>query len=253
MANAVFKASAFLLRDFGEIDHVKHIKRNIASFVKTAENRTEQVLLADLTKAYPCHNVVTKTQNLQNPDQNKTWIVNALCGRENFACGAPSFCISIALEIQSSIQACVIYDVLRDEMFWSEKNKGAFVNKQRIRVTNSDKNLIALTISESLSQDRQQNILSAPMAQTFSPSVLPLRSLGSPALDLAYVAAGRWNGCLVISQSIEDFAAGYLLVQEAGGFVTAWNKTESLTYQSSLELGYGLAASPDTHRWLRKL
>jgi myo-inositol-1(or 4)-monophosphatase len=221
MIGAARKASRSLKRDFGEVENLQVSLKGPANFVTAADRRAEEILCGELLKARPGYCFLGEEGGLQEgPDKTHTWIVDPLDGTTNFLHGIPHFCISIALQREDKIVAGVIYNPINDEFFTAEHGKGAFCNDRRIRVANRQRLLDAVVCCGlphhgrgDLGQFRREFTL-------IQDKVAGLRRFGSAALDLAYIAAGRFDVYWERDLSPWDFAAGVILVREAGGYVT---------------------------------
>ena len=226
MSNAAIKAGKGLLRDFSEVEQLQVSKKGTANFVTAADIRTEKFLFRELQKARPTFGfLMEESGEVQGEDAAMRWIIDPLDGTTNFIHAVPYFCISIALEKKISptkyeILAGVIYDPIHNELFAAEKYKGAYLNDRRIMVSGRrelDESLLATAAPRQsrAGYARSKKILKAVTAQDIG-----VRCNGAAALDLAYVAAGRYEGCWFTSLQPWDLAAGMLLVEEAGGKVT---------------------------------
>jgi myo-inositol-1(or 4)-monophosphatase len=221
MGNAALKAARGLVRDFGEVEHLQVSIKGAGEFVSTADLRAERTLKAELRKARPGYAMLFEESGLEaGSDPRHRWIVDPLDGTTNFLHGLPHFAISIALERDGEIVAGVIYEPIRDEMYWGEKGAGAFVNDRRLRVS-ARRQLGHALIGTGIPFGVRANdraylaTLAAVMGATSG-----VRRMGSAALDLAYVAAGRYDGYWEFGLQPWDLAAGILLVREAGGYVS---------------------------------
>jgi myo-inositol-1(or 4)-monophosphatase len=221
MANAALKAARGLIRDFGEVEQLQVSIKGPGDFVTAADLRAERVLKAELTKARPGYGLLFEESGATaGSDARHRWIVDPLDGTINFLHGIPHFSISIALERDGEIVAGVVYEPVSDEMFLAEKGAGAFVNDRRLRVS-ARRQLGEAVIGTGLASrlraqaPEQVGALAAVMAAASG-----VRHMGSAALDLAYVAAGRFDGFWQFGLSPWDIAAGILLVREAGGYVS---------------------------------
>jgi len=221
MAAAAHKAARGLVRDFGEVEQLQVSRKGTSDFVSEGDRRAERVLRQELSKARPKFGFLMEEAGaIEGVDKDKRWIVDPLDGTTNFLHGLPHFAISIGYELEGEITAGVIYDPLRDEMFWAEKGIGSFVNDRRLRVSGRTKLEEALFATGIPFGDRPGKeefleILRPMMQQTAG-----VRRWGVASLDLAYVAAGRFDGFWERGLSPWDVAAGLVLVREAGGFVT---------------------------------
>jgi len=221
MANAALKAARGLRRDFGEVEQLQVSVKGPGDFVTTADLRAERTIKNELTRARPGYSLLFEEGGAaEGIDPHHRWIVDPLDGTTNFLHGIPHFCISIALERDGDIVAGLIYEPVRDEMFWAEKGSGAYLNDRRMRVS------ARRQLSESLlgtgipfrDRDRQAEYLATLSA--VMPATRGVRRFGAAALDLAYVAAGRYDGFWEFGLCPWDIAAGMLLVREAGGYVS---------------------------------
>lgn len=214
MTRAVFKAAKGLVRDFGEVEYLQVSKKGPADFVTAADIKAEKVLHEELEKARPnCSFLMEESGHIKGEDETYTWIVDPLDGTMNFLHGLPHFCITIALQKHDEIVAAVTYDPLRDEMFWAEKGGGAYMNDRRIRVAGR------IDFSESLISVGLHHT-PKPGERRIGDFVGGIRYTGSAALDLAYVASGRFDGFCSDRLKAWDMAAGVLIVREAGGIVS---------------------------------
>jgi myo-inositol-1(or 4)-monophosphatase len=221
MTAAALKAARGLIRDFGEVEQLQVSLKGPGEFVTVADLKAEKVLRTELSKARPGYGfLMEESGSSPGSDPHHRWIVDPLDGTTNFLHGIPHFAIAIALERDGEIVAGVIYEPLRDEMFWAEKGGGAFLNDRRLRVSarrQLAESLIGTGVPFIGRGDHQTYLatLAAVMAATSG-----VRRLGVASLDLAYVAAGRLDGYWEFNLSPWDLAAGILLVREAGGYVT---------------------------------
>jgi myo-inositol-1(or 4)-monophosphatase len=221
MTAAALKASRGLKRDFGEVEQLQVSMKGPADFVSNADLKAEKLLRAELSKGRPGYGFLMEESGASpGSDARHRWIVDPLDGTTNFLHGIPHFAISIALERDGEIVAGVVYDPTRDEMFWAEKGAGAYVNEHRLRVS-ARRGLGDAVIGTGIPfrgrGDHPSYLasLGAVMAATAG-----VRRLGAAALDLAYVAAGRYDGFWEFGLAAWDVAAGILLIREAGGYVS---------------------------------
>jgi myo-inositol-1(or 4)-monophosphatase len=221
MAAAARKAARGLNRDFGEVEQLQVSVKGPGEFVSTADLQAERTLKTELLRARPGYGLLFEESGaVEGSDPRHRWIVDPLDGTTNFLHGIPHFAISIALERDGEIVAGLIYEPTRDEMFWAEKGVGAYLNDRRLRVSarrRLDEALIGTGIPYGARGDPATYLaaLARVMAQTGG-----VRRFGAAALDLAYVAAGRYDGYWESGLFAWDIAAGLLLVREAGGFVS---------------------------------
>ena len=205
MIKAAEKASKSVIRDFGEVEKLQVSKKGPRDFVTKTDKHVEKILIEELSKTKKNYSFLSEEiGSIENKDKDNIWIIDPIDGTTNFLHGIPHFAICLALESKKEIISGLIYDPIKDEMFYAEKNKGAYLNNQRLRVSN--KNLI----DECLFSSNHEGVKF---------SNLNMRYSGCAALDLAYVASGRLDGFFHNKINIWDVAAGALLVEEAGGIV----------------------------------
>ena len=205
MIKASEKASKILIRDFGEVEKLQVSLKGPNNFVTNADRKVEKIIIEELEKSKKNFSILTEeTGFIKNKDKDNFWIIDPIDGTTNFLNGVPHFCISIALLFEKEIVAGVIYDPIKDEIFYAEKNGGSFLNNKSIRVS------------------KKNNVSSCLYGVNFRknlPENLIIRNTGSAALDLAYVSCGRFDGCLQKNVNLWDIAAGTVLIKEAGGIV----------------------------------
>ena len=205
MIKASEKASKVLIRDFGEIEKLQVSRKGPTDFVTNSDIKTEKIIIEELKKAKPNYSILSEEFGIEkNKDKNNTWIIDPIDGTVNFLHGIPHFAISIALKSNGEIVSGLIFDPIKDELFFAEKNSGAFFNNHRIRV--SKKNEI-------------NECLFATGGKLKSELEIPYRRSGCAALDMAYVASGRYDGYFQHNLNIWDIAAGIILIKEAGGVI----------------------------------
>jgi myo-inositol-1(or 4)-monophosphatase len=221
MIKAAQKAGRTLKRDFGEVEHLQVSLKGPANFVSAADHRAEEILFAELTAARPGYGFLGEEGGRrEGSDQTHTWIVDPLDGTSNFLHGIPHFAISLALEREGMIVAGLVYNPINDELFTAERGKGAFLNNQRLRVA-ARKRLDDAVVACGLPHlGRGDLALGNRELAAVQPKVAGLRRFGAAALDLAWVAAGRFDAYWERALSPWDVAGGLILVREAGGFVT---------------------------------
>jgi myo-inositol-1(or 4)-monophosphatase len=228
MANAAQKASKRLLRDFSEVEQLQVSMKGPSDFVSQADLRAEQTLKEELTKARPGYSFLMEESGASGSDNwTWRWIVDPLDGTTNFLHGIPHWAISIGLERRlpdgsTEIHAGLIYAPTVDEMFWAEKGSGAFMNERRLRVSarrDVHEAVFATGIPFAAASTRNRVSFTRTM-MALMPQVAGIRRFGSAALDLAWVAAGRYEGYWELGIKPWDVAAGELIVREAGGYCT---------------------------------
>lgn len=222
MTRAAIKASRHLKRDFGEVENLQVSRKGPADFVSTADLRAEKILREELERARPDYGFLMEesgSSGAKNGEQRR-WIVDPLDGTSNFLHGLPHFSISLALEERGEVIAAVILDPIKDELFTAEKGQGAFLNDRRIRASGRrrvDEALFATGIPFKGTGGHQIFLKELEQVMAVSAGV---RRWGTASLDLAYVAAGRFEGFWERGLKPWDIAAGILLVREAGGLVS---------------------------------
>jgi myo-inositol-1(or 4)-monophosphatase len=221
MTAAARKAGRSLKRDFGEVEHLQVSLKGPANFVTAADRRTEEMLQAELTKARPGYGFLGEEGGPKaGADKSHCWIVDPLDGTTNFLHGIPQFAISIALERDGVIVAGIIYNPANEELFTAERGKGAFLNDQRLRVAARRRMEDAVVACGLPHIGRGDLGLFRKEIAAVQERVAGLRRFGAAALDLAWVAAGRFDAYWERELSPWDMAAGILMVREAGGFAT---------------------------------
>ena len=206
MIKASEKASKVLIRDFGELEKLQVSKKGPTDFVTNSDLKAEKIIIEELKKGRPNYSIISEESEIKkNKDTENTWIIDPIDGTVNFLHGIPHFAISIALKCKDEIVSGLIFDPIKDELFYAEKNNGAFFNNQRIRV--SKKNQI-------------NDCLFASSGNLKKEIDLPYRKSGSAALDMAYVASGRYDGYFQNSLNLWDIAAGIIIIKEAGGLIS---------------------------------
>lgn len=221
MTDAVMKAARNLKRDFGELENLQVSRKGPGDFVTMADKRSEKTLRESLEKARPGYGFVLEEGGIvEGSDKNNCWHIDPLDGTTNFLHGMPHFAISVGLEREGQIVAGVIYDPIKDELFLSEKGKGAYLNNRRLRVAGRQDMLDALIACGLPHFGRGDHALFLREISAVMSSCGGLRRFGSAALDLAYVAAGRIDLYWERGLKSWDLSAGMLMVREAGGFAT---------------------------------
>ena len=205
MIKAAEKASKSIIRDFGEVEKLQVSIKGPSDFVTNADTYAEKIIIDELSKSRKNYSILSEEcGSIINSDTDNVWIIDPIDGTTNFLHGVPHFAISIALKSNNEIISGLIYDPIKDEMFYAEKNNGSYFNNQRIRVSKR-KNL--------------EDCLFATEGKDNTKKEVKARNTGSAALDMAYVAAGRFDGYFQKNLSLWDIAAGIIIVKEAGGEV----------------------------------
>ena len=221
ITKACLKASRSLIRDFGEIENLQVSTKGPGDFVTSADKRTEKIIIEELQKAHSDYGIITEESgSINTANKNNRWIIDPIDGTTNFLNGIPQFAISIGYEEESEIKCGVIFDPIKNEMFCADKGNGAYLNNSRIRVSNKKKlkNALLVTGGPKQSSKIKKEIFSE-FVEVSNNILSPVRKFGSAALDLAYVACGRFDGYWQRELSYWDVAAGIIILKEAGGFV----------------------------------
>ena len=205
MIKAVEKASKILVRDFGEIENLQVSKKGPTDFVTNSDLKVEKIIIEELEKARPHYSFITEENGEKyNKDKNNVWIVDPIDGTINFLHGIPHFAISVALKSNNEIVSGVIYDPIKNEIFFAEKNSGSFYNNHRMKVSKKNQiNDCLFVFGGNLKQELN----------------FPNRKTGCAALDMAYVASGRFDGFFQNGLNLWDIAAGIILIKESGGII----------------------------------
>ena len=205
MIKASEKASKVLIRDFGEIEKLQVSKKGPKDFVTNSDLRAEKIIIDELKKGRPNYSIISEENGIENnKDSKNTWIIDPIDGTINFLHGIPHFAISIALKSNNEIVSGLIFDPIKNELFFAEKNNGAFFNNQRIRVSKKTQLNECLFATSGIINNELD---------------LQFRKSGSAALDMAYVASGRYDGYFQDNLNIWDIAAGIIIIEEAGGIL----------------------------------
>ena len=210
MIKAAEKASKSVIRDFGEVEKLQVSKKGPKDFVTKSDKHVEKILIEELSKSKKNYSFVTEESGIiNNKDKENIWIIDPIDGTMNFLHGIPHFAISIAFKSKNEIVSGLIFDPIKDEMFFAEKNKGAYLNNQRMRVSNKS------TLDHCLFGSNQEGVKFTNLNTRLS---------GCASLDLAYVASGRLDGFFHNRINLWDIAAGVLMVEESGGILNDINK-----------------------------
>ena len=210
MIKAAEKASKSIIRDFGEVEKLQVSKKGPYDFVTKTDKHVEKILIEELSKIKKNYSFITEeTGIIKNKDKENIWIIDPIDGTTNFLHGIPHFAICIALQNKNEIISGLIFDPIKDEMFFAEKNKGAYLNNHRLRVSNKN------SIEDCLFSSNHEGVKFSDLNMRYS---------GCAALDLAYVASGRLDGFFHNKINLWDVAAGKLIVEEAGGIVNNINE-----------------------------
>ena len=225
MIRACEKASKTLIRDFGEIEKLQVSVKGPSDFVSSADKKVEKNLINDLKKARPDYSFLSEESGEINSSNSEyRWIIDPIDGTLNFLHGIPHFAISVALEKRNEIICGVIYDPIKDEMFLAEKERGAYINNKRIKTSNRKKLRDCMVFTGGPKFNLKNKELNFEEYKKISNFLFsPIRKMGSAALDIAYVAAGRADGFFQRNLNYWDIAAGIIIVKEAGGKINDIN------------------------------
>ena len=249
ISKACIKASRSLIRDFGEIENLQVSSKGPGDFVSSADKRTEKILIEELQKAHPEYGIITEETGIINKSNIKNrWIIDPIDGTMNFLNGVPQFAISVGYEENGEIVCGVIFNPIMNEMFIAEKGNGAYLNNSRMRVSNKKKIKDALLVTGGPkgTSKIKEKIFSEYI--NVSNNVSNVRKFGSAALDMAYVACGRFDGYWQRELNYWDIAAGIIILKEAGGFVDFFEDDENLPFKKNI-----LATNANIHDELKIL
>ena len=249
IVKACLKASRSLIRDFGEIENLQVSTKGPGDFVTSADRITEKILIDELQKAHPEYGIITEETGIINDSNIKNrWVIDPIDGTMNFLNGVPQFAISIGYEEDGDVKCGVVFNPILNEMFCAEKGNGAYLNNSRIRVSNKKdiKNALIVTGGPKGASKIKDKIFSEYI--NVSKNVSNVRKFGSAALDLAYVACGRFDGYWQRELNYWDIAAGLIILKEAGGFVDFFEEDKNLPLKKNI-----LATNSNIHEDLRGL
>ena len=248
MRAAVEKAGRALRRDFGEIENLQVSKKGPGDFVTNADLKAEKILFEELSQARPGYGFLMEEKGaIEGSDTTHRWIIDPLDGTTNFMHGIPHFAISVALERDGTLVAGIVYNPITDEMFFAERGQGAYGPSGRLRVAGRDKLADAVLACGAPHGERAGRDEFIDEMQSLLPNIAGLRRFGAAALDLAYVAAGRFDGFWERGLAPWDMAAGIVLVRESGGLVS-----DLTNRQKMLDDGNIIAANEAIHAQLLK-
>ncbi len=218
---ACLKAAKSLIRDFGELEKLQVSSKNPGDFVSAADKKSEKIIIEELLKVNPnCGILSEETGELNKKNKEERWIIDPIDGTVNFLNGIPHFAISVGYEENGEIKCGIIFDPIKDEMFFAEKGLGAFLNNTRIRVSKQKKltDSIIATGGPKFNSE-QKNFILKEYLKVSNIVHAPIRKFGSAALDIANVACGRFDGFWQRELKYWDVAAGIIILKEAGGFI----------------------------------
>ncbi len=249
LTKACMKASRSLIRDFGEIENLQVSTKAPGDFVSSSDKKTEKILIDELRKAHPEYGIVTEESGIINKSNTKNrWIIDPIDGTLNFLNGIPQFAISIGYEENYEIKCGIIFNPITNEMFFAEKGSGAFLNNSRIRVSNKKKIEDALLVTGG---PKQSSKIKEKIFQEYvdiSKKVSNVRKFGSAALDMAYVASGRFDGFWQRELNYWDIAAGVIIIKEAGGFINFFEEDKQNPLKKNI-----IASNSNIHEKLKGL
>ena len=249
ITRACNKASRSLIRDFGELENLQVSAKGPGDFVSSADKRTEKIIIEELQKAHPEYGIITEESGIINKTNTKNrWIIDPIDGTMNFLNGIPQFAISVGYEEDNEIKCGVIFNPIMNEMFCAEKGNGAYLNNSRIRVSKIKKIRDALLVTAGPNQTSKTKDKIFSEYINVSNNVSNVRKFGSAALDMAYVACGRFDGYWQRELNYWDIAAGIIILKEAGGFVEFFEKDKNLPLKTNI-----LASNSNIHDELKDL
>lgn len=249
MISAARKAGRSLIRDFGEVEQLQVSVKGPANFVSIADTKAEDIIFKELSKARPGYGFLMEERgHVDGVDKSHRWLIDPLDGTTNFLHSNPMFAVSIGLEREGQLVAGVIYNPASDQLFTAEKGKGAFMNDRRLRVAARKSLGDALLTTGIPHRGREGHPRFLREMETVMKEVAGIRRTGSAALDLAFVAAGRFDGYWERNLKPWDLAAGIVIVREAGGLVTDLDGADKM-----LETGDVLASNIQMQKLLMPL
>ncbi len=249
ITKACIKASRTLIRDFGEIENLQVSEKGPGDFVTSADKRTEKILVDELQKAHPDYGIITEESGQINKSNIKNrWIIDPIDGTMNFLNGIPQFAISVGYEEDGEIRCGVIFNPIMNEMYSAEKGNGAYLNNTRIRVSKKKKIKDALIVTGGpKGASRIKDKIFSEYINV-SKNVANVRKFGSAALDMAFVACGRFDGYWQRELNYWDIAAGIIILKEAGGFIDFFEEDTTSPLKKNV-----LATNSNIHEDLREL
>ncbi|WP_114965902.1 inositol monophosphatase family protein [Alkalilacustris brevis] len=244
MIKAARKAGRSLVKDFREVENLQVSVKGAGDFVSRADLASERMIRAELMGARPTYGWLgEESEPVAGTDPTRRWIVDPLDGTTNFLHGLPHWAISIALEHKGEIVAGVVFDAAKDEMFVAEKGVGAFMNDRRIRVSGR-RHLHEAIFATGVPYGAKRTLpATLKDLARLMPTCAGVRRWGAAALDLAYVATGRYDGFWERELNPWDMAAGLVLVREAGGMVSGLREGSDI-----LESGAVIAANAEIYQ-----
>lgn len=242
---AAFKSGSFIKRSSGKVLQISYKGRD--DIVTNVDKESEEIIIDILRSRFPDHSVLSEEIGEIEGRNDHRWIIDPLDGTTNFAHAFPFFCVSIALEIAGSVALGVVYDPMRGELFYAESGMGAWLNNKKIKVSEVDK-LSGAFLATGFSYGVRRKDKNVVNFRKFLTKAMAIRRAGSAALDLSYVACGRFDGFWEMDLHPWDSAAGYLIVKEAKGKVTRFNGDEYSPYHNNI-----LASNGKIHQQMVRL
>ena len=218
---ACMKAAKSLIRDFGELEKLQVSSKGPGDFVSAADKRSEKIIIEELLKVNPNYGILSEESGeINKENKDNRWIIDPIDGTLNFLNGIPQFAISVGYEEKGEMVCGVIFDPIKDEMFFAEKGSGAFLNNSRIRVSSKRKLKDSLLVTGGPKfNSSKKKIIFEEYANISNLVEAPIRKFGSAALDLANVACGRFDGYWQWELKYWDIAAGIIILRESGGYI----------------------------------
>jgi myo-inositol-1(or 4)-monophosphatase len=235
---AARQAGEIILRYVDQLEHIKITSKGPHDFCTEIDIKAEQSIIQSVLKAHPDHGIVAEEHGIINPNASCTWIIDPLDGTNNYLHGFPFYAVSIGIQIKNRLEHAVVYDPLRHECFVASRGRGARLNDHRLRVSKKTQLNHAMLGANIQHRDKTSQPISA-FVDTIVPQCQSVRYTGSAALELAYVASGRLDAFIGFGLKPWDIAAGYLLIQEAGGIISDFDGGETC-----LTKGHVIAGTP---------
>ena len=231
---ACMKASKSLIRDFGEIENLQVSSKGPGDFVSSADKRTEKILIDELLRAHPDNGILTEESGVLNKSNTQKDGLLILLMEHQFLDRIPQFAISIGYEEDNEIKCGIIFNPITNEMFFAEKGNGAYLNNSRIRVSNKKRISDSLLVTGGPKQSSKIKDKIFSEYLNVSEKVSNVRKFGSAALDMAYVACGRFDGYWQRELNYWDVAAGIIIVKEAGGFINLFEENNNFSLKKNI-------------------
>ncbi len=249
MMKAAEKAGRSLIRDFGEVEQLQVSRKGPGDFVTAADKRAEEIIFEELKAARPSYSFLMEEGGVvEGTDTDNKWIIDPLDGTHNFMHGIPHWCISIALETNGRIEAALVFDPVKHEMFRAERSNGAYLGRNRLRVSNRQDMEMSTIAFGGAQLDPVKQAVYIKELNAVSSLAPMARRFGAAALDLCYVAAGRFDGYWERGIHPWDVAAGILILKESGGFVTTIDNQDNPVYSRNIVSG-----NNDIHDKVKKI